>query len=233
MISFFEGNSLPKINKISFAATDCLISAFGDSALSPEVWVQTENGRITAVISRFGGRVNLTYMGGDKTEIKDFLNIIGFSEIFTEKGSALALGFDNFSTFTVLKKEARKQKDFSEIPSLKGLYNALLEGKDGDVSLPSFEDFAADISHRLRHGGAVALLEDFGAALAFKSEFGGIINGISVKKGLRGRGLGGKLLKNICEYLNGDIFVCTNEKTAEFYIKNGFEPYGLAVLIRG
>ena len=170
MISLFEGGSLPKISKLSFAATDCLVSAFGGSALGPEVWVQTENGRITAVISRFGGRVNLTYMGGDKAEIRDFLNIIGFSEIFTEKSSALALGFENFDSFTVLKKEVTKQKDFLEIPSLKGLYNALLEGEDGDISLPAFEEFAADVSHRLRHAGAVCVLEDFGAALCFCSQ---------------------------------------------------------------
>lgn len=233
MISFFEGNFLPKISKISFAATECLVSAFGGSALSPEVWVQTENEKVTAVISRFGGRVNLTYMGGDKTEIKDFLNVIGFSEIFTEKSSALALGFDNFSAFTVLKKETTKQKDFSEIPSLKGLYNALLEGNDGDVSLPSFEDFAADVSHRLRHAGAVAVLEDFGAALCFCSENFGIINGISVKKGLRGRGLGGKLLKEVCGYLDGEVFALATDNTTEFYVKNGFEVCDTAVLIRG
>ena len=233
MISIFEGKRLPGISKVSFAATDCLVSAFGGSALCPEVWLQTENGRTTAVISRFGGRVNLTYIGGDKTEIKDFLNFIGYSEIFTEKGSALALGFDNFSSFTVLKKETAKKKGLPEIPGLKGLYNALSEGKDGDIFLPEFELFAADVSHRLRHGGGAAILEDFGAALCFCSESFGIINGIAVKKELRGKGLGGKLLNDICGYLDGDVFVCAKTDTAEFYIKNGFVPCDEAVLTRG
>ena len=233
MISIFEGKCLPRISKVSFAATDCLVSAFGDSALCPEVWLQTENGRTTAVISRFGGRVNLTYLGGDKTEIKDFLNIIGYSEIFTEKGSAIALGFNDFSSFTVLKKATTKQKEPAEIPSLKGLYNALSEGTDGDIALPSFEDFAADVSHRLRHGGGVAILEVFGAALCFFCENFGIINGIAVKKDCRGRGNGSKLLKNICGYLDGDVFVCAKTDTAEFYIKNGFEVCDTAVIIRG
>ncbi len=233
MISFFEGNSLPKISKVSFAATDCLVSAFGGSTLSPEVWLQTENGRTTAVISRFGGRVNLTYMGGDKTEIKDFLNVIGFSEIFCEKAVALNLGFKNFESFTVLKKSVKKQKDFCDIPPLRDLYNALLEGEDGDISLPAFEDFAADVSHRLRHGGAAALLKDFGAAVAFMGKYGAVINGIAVKKESRGKGLGSYLLNNICDYLNGEVFVCTNENAAEFYIKNGFEVCDTAVLVRG
>ena len=233
MISFFEGNRLPKTSTLSFAVTDCLVAAFGGSVLCPEVWVQTENGRTTAIISRFGGRVNLTYMGGDKAEIKDFLNVIGFSELFLEKSSALALGFDNFSSFTVLKKETVRQKELPAIPSLKELYSALLEGKDKDISLPSFEAFAADVSHRLRHGKGAALLEDFGAALCFCSDSFGIISGISVKKNLRGKGLGTKLLKDVCDCLNGDIFALTNENTAQFYIKNGFKVYDTAVLIRG
>ena len=233
MINLLQGGVLSYIPRISFMHTACLVSAFEGSALAPDIWVQKQNNNITAVISRFGGRLYITANSADLEEIKEFINVMGFSEVFTEKETAESLGFNKFDEFTVLKKPVKGQADFCDIPPLKNLYAALKEGEDGDIVLPEFEFFAADISHRLRHGGAVALLEDFGAALAFKSEFGGIINGISVKKGLRGRGLGRKLLKNICEYLNGDIFVCTNEKTAEFYIKNGFEPYGLAVLIRG
>ena len=233
MINLLQGGVLSYIPRISFMHTACLVSAFEGSALAPDIWVQKQNNNITAVISRFGGRLYITANNADLEEIKEFINVMGFSEVFTEKETAESLGFNKFDEFTVLKKPVKGQADFCDIPSLKNLYAALKEGEDGDIVLPEFEFFAADISHRLRHGGAVALLEDFGAALAFKSEFGGIINGISVNKESRGQGFGGKLLKNICEYLNGDIFVCTNEKTAEFYIKNGFEPYGLAVLIRG
>ena len=213
--------------------TACLVSAFEGSALAPDIWVQKQNNNITSVISKYGGRLYITANSADLEEIKEFINVMGFSEVFTEKETAESLGFNKFDEFAVLKKSVKGQADFCDIPSLKKLYAALKEGEDGDIFLPEFEFFAADISHRLRHGGAVAVLKDFGAALAFKSDFGGIINGISVNKENRGQGFGGKLLKNIYEYLNGDIFVCTNEKTAEFYIKNGFEPYGLAVLIRG
>ena len=233
MINLFESGILRYIPKISFMHTACLVSAFEGSALAPDIWVQKDDKNITAVISRFGGRLYITANSANFEEIKEFINVIGFSEVFTEKETAENLGFNNFDSFTVLKKSVRRQNDFCDIPSLKNLYAALKLGSDGDIFLPEFEFFAADISHRLRHGGAVAVLEDFGAALAFKSDFGGIINGISVNKESRGQGFGGKLLKNICEYLGGDVFVCTNEKTAEFYIKNGFEPCGSAVLIRG
>ena len=101
-----------------------------------------------------------------------------------------------------------------------------------NISLPSFEDFAADISHRLRHGGGAAILEDYGAALGFCCEGGGIINGISVKKQFRGQGLGHKLLDRLCSALGGDVYAATNGGV-DFYIKNGFTYLDDAVIVRG
>lgn len=233
MINLSENSALNYISKISFMQTACLKTAFDGSALAPDVWVQRVNGRLCAVASRLGGRLNITAENADIPELKEFISVIGFNEIFCEKDTALSLGFKEFDAFTVLKKRVKKQNDFCGVPSLKNLYASLLMGADGDILLPEFEFFAADISHRLRHGGAVAILEDFGAAVAIKSDFGGIINGISVNKGTRGQGFGSKLLKNICGYLDGDVFVCARTDTAEFYIKNGFVPCDEAVLIRG
>lgn len=233
MITLAEKRSFSYIPKISFMQTACLSAAFDGSALAPDIWVQRVCGWTSAVISKYGGRLYITAENADFKEIREFIKLIGFSEIFSEKDTAVSLGYENFETFTVLKKRVKKQEDFSLIPPLKCLYSALDTGSDGDISLPDFESFAADLSHRLRHSGAVAAAEEFGAALAFKSEFGGIINGIAVDKENRKKGNGSRLLKKICGYLDGDIFVCTNKNTAKFYIKNGFTECDKAVLIRG
>ncbi len=233
MISLLKNDALGYLPKISFMQTACLKEAFDGSALSPDIWVQGVSGRTSAVISRMGGRLNITADGADLDELKEFINVIGFSEIFTEKQTALDLGFRNFEDFTVFKKVSNGTDTKTAEISLSALYNALKEGADGDIFLPPFEVFAPDVSHRLRHGGATAAVENFGGALAFTSEFGGIISGIAVKKEARGKGKGKKLLNDICQSIGGDIFACTRGKTAEFYIKNGFEPCGSAVLIRG
>ena len=233
MISLVKNEALSYIPKISFMQTACLKTAFEDSALAPDIWVQKVDGRLCAVVSRFGGRLYITAENSDLEELKEFISVIGFSEIFTEKDVAISLGFKEFEAFAVLNKTVKKQKTFCNIPPLYDLYTALKEGEDGGVSLPSFDSFAGDLSHRLRHGGAVAELKDFGAAVAFTSEFGGVINGIAVKNDKRNDGNGSNLLKNICGYLDGDVFVCTKTDTAEFYIKNGFTHCGKAVLIRG
>lgn len=233
MISVFEGGTLCFPNKISFLQTTSLLSAFFGSPLAPDVWVQRVNGRTTALISRQGGRLNITAEEADFEEIKEFIKVIGFSEIFCEKEVAVGLGFGGFEEFTVLKGKSEKELEFSEIPPLYDLYTALKQGEDGQINLPDFEVFAPDLSHRLRHGYGVAILKNFGGAVAFLSEFGSVINGISVKKEERGRGLGSLLLCELLKYLQGDVLVCTDDKTARFYIKNGFEVCDTAVIIRG
>ena len=187
----------------------------------------------SAVISRYGGRLNITANSADFNELKEFINVIGFSEIFTEKSTALALGFNAFTEYTSLKKQAEKTKNENNVFSLLSLYNTLNLGADGEIELPSFEVFAPDVSHRLRHGAAFAVLKEFGGALTFKSNFGGIINGISVKKDARKGGFGSLLLNDILKQINGEVFVCTTTSLAEFYIKNGFTVCDTAVLVRG
>lgn len=233
MITLLGNESLPHISKVSFAVTSCLLTAFNNSTLSPEVWVQKEDEKITAVISRFGGRVNLCFLGGNIEEIREFLAVIGFSELFCEAPAALALGFKDYNTFKVLRCKTQKKKDFVSPVGLNPLYEGLSFGSDSDIELPPFEVFAPDVSHRLRHGGALGIVEDFGAALAFCGNKLNVINGIAVKKSHRKKGLGQKLLNRILEVLDGDVFALATANTSEFYIKNGFEDVGTAVIIRG
>ena len=233
MITLLENEALPFFSKISFVQTSCLNAAYRGSALEPDIWVQRMNGRITAVISRLGGRLNITSKDADFEEIKKFIKIIGYTEIFCETDVALGLGFDSFEEFCVLKGQAKKTKDFCDIPPLYDLYTALSWGEDGEISLPDFDIFAPDISHRLRHNSAVAVALDFGGGLALKCDDGSVISGISVKKEQRGRGLGSLLLCELLKYLEGEVFVCTDDKTARFYIKNGFVHCDKAALIRG
>ena len=87
------------------------------------------------------------------------------------------------------------------------------------------------MSHRLRHEGAIAVLNDYGVALSFLYDGGGIISGIGVDPSYRNKGFGSKLLEEICEITGGDIFACTDESNKGFYIKNGFSYIGNAVYL--
>lgn len=221
------------IRDAAFMHTLCLKSAFAGSALEEDMWVQREDGELCSVVARHGGRLYVSSVGGDIYELVKFIKTIGFDEVFTEKSTADSLGLAPVCEFNVLFKNAEGTfTPNSKVPSLKEIYGGLLLGVDADISLPPFEAFAPDLSHRLRHGSAVAVCEEFGAALAFCCPYGGLINGVAVEKSLRFNRLGSLLLNELLKVLNGDILVCADEKSTEFYIKNGFEKLGQAVIAR-
>lgn len=211
----------------------CLQAAFEGSALEEDAWIQREDGKAVGAVAKNGGRLYIFSLGEKVDELKEFINTVGFSEILTEKATAEGLGLKTVKEYNVLLKKSVKTADFAPLSiGLSPLYNELKFGEDGDIDLPSFENFAADISHRLRHGAAIAALDDNSAALGFKCDKGAIVNGISVKRELRGRGLGGRILGELLSYSDGDILAAAEEKNTEFYIKNGFEVIDTAVIAR-
>lgn len=211
----------------------CLKSAFDGSVLKADLWVQEKDDKITAVIGRSSGRIYIHAEDFGFEELKEFINTIGYSEIFCSKAVAISLRLNIQNTFVALcKKDCAKSVCENAVISTKELYNKLLLGKDGDISLPDFEYFAPDVSHRLRHFGAVAIANEHGATLAFCCKYGGVINGIAVDKKLRGCGEGSMLLSKTISAVGGDIFVCCNNKNKEFYIKNGFSETDEVVIAR-
>ena len=211
----------------------CLASAFHGSALQEDSWVQTENGEVCSVIARHGGRLYVSSVGGDTEELLEFIKTVGFEEVFTSKETAAKMGLCILCEFGCLYKHSEGifSPDLNH-PPLKKIYDGLAQGEDSDISLPPFEDFAPDLSHRLRHGSAAAVCEEFGTALAFCCPKGGIINGIAVDRDRRFMGLGSSLLNTLCDRIGRDVFVCATDKSAEFYIKNGFEMLDTAVIAR-
>ncbi len=223
---------LPELtaDKISLAKILSQYKAFGNTNISPDFWVQEKDGVITAVISLYGNELTLYCNNGDLEEIWDFIKVIHPKRVFTESENLITPCNAMAKQVFLKKLPLAKSLPLANV-SLKELYDKLLLGSDGDVALPCFEDFLLDISHRLRHQGAVAIVKDYGAALSFLYEGGGIISGISVDKSYRSKGLGSKLLREICEVTGGNIFACTDEKNKEFYIKNGFSYIGNALYL--
>lgn len=234
MISFTQNLESFFMPRVSVMNILCLNHAFKDSPLSADTWVQHTDNKISAVLSRFGNRLYLYSNQEGIDELKEFINFLNCSEVFCEEEVARKLNLKINKTFNVLHKYSSKLREFDyNSVSLKNLYQNLSFGADGDIVLPSFEDFAADVSHRLRHGGGVALTSKQGAALAFVCKNGGIINGISVYRSSRGKGIGSKLLNNLCEFINNNVFVCCSDENTEFYIKNGFALIDKAVIAGG
>lgn len=216
-----------------FAHIACLYSAFSDSVLAPELWVQEEKGQTVGIIARQGGRCYLWSDGNCTDELVDFLEVIGRSEIFCSVDTAQRCGFEVLEPFFALhKKIGEKSGAPNTEVSLSALYKGFSEGSDGDIDLPDFEIFAPDVSHRLRHGGASVHLSDRGAGLVFLFDGGGIINGISVPIKNRKSGAGSEILADLCRTAGGDVFAFAKENSLKFYEKNGFSVVYTAVITR-
>lgn len=216
-----------------FAHIRSLHTAFSGSVLAPEFWEQETSGKMTGFIARQGGRCYLWSDGSAADELSEFLDVIGRSEIFCSKETAENCGFEVLESFFALHKRVGEKVPTSPAEvSLSALYTALSKGSDGDVSLPSFEVFAPDLSHRLRHGGASVHISEKGAGILFLFEGGGIINGISVPYENRRQGSGSEILNDLCQKAGGDVFAFAKEENLKFYEKNGFSLLGETVITR-
>ena len=222
-------DSLPNIPvcSMSLARIYAQEKAFSGSPLENNFWVQTDdNGKITAVLSEDTGSMNLYCDGADYGELYSFLSALRPAVIFTEYENALPLRIKCERVRNMLTVKSHKTEASTEEFTLQQLYDRLNSGSDVDIHLPPFEIFAPDVSHRLRHGGAVAVAREYGAALAFLYEGGGVMSGIALSPEFRGKGLGGSLLRELLVNIDGDFFVAANDINKNFYLKNGFTLSG-------
>lgn len=209
-----------------FTEIDSLIGAYRSTPLIPDVWMSDD-----CVLCKNGGLVLISGKAESPDEILEFLSVIGYSEIFCPKDVADALGISG-KVRTVLYKKGSHERDFLwENISLNVLYEKLSLGSDGDMLLPDFADFAADVSHRLRHSAATACVNNFGAGLAFMGKESCVICGVAVDEKYRGQGVGREIVDELCRYTQGDVFVCADENNISFYKKCGFDEIGEVVTI--
>lgn len=215
-----------RVENMSLAKIYCQYHGFKDSALENSFYKQEIDGRITALISTDGGSMNIYCDNPDYSELREFLQVLKPSVIFTEYENAKPLGLKTHRVRNMLHIKTEKTAEFVTDFTLKQLYDTLDFGSDVDIHLPSFEVFAPDVSHRLRHSGAVAVVKEEGAALCFTYDGGAAMTGIALSPLSRGKGLGKKLLLELLSLTDGDFFVAANDINKEFYLRNGFELWG-------
>lgn len=124
-------------------------------------------------------------------------------------------------------------EDF-DMPSPKILYEVISSCKSESFPVPDFEPFYLDISHRLRHNTAKAvLLFENGvpaacAVAAAVCKESALITAVAVKPEFRRKGLGKKAVETLCGKLSSKkIFLFRSEtENREFYEKLGFVPCG-------
>ena len=157
----------------------------------------------------------------DTDEIIQFLSAIGAKTVFCEKEITLEkleqgsiMLFDNIEITNHSKNEVK----------LSNVYDVM----STCFTMPDFSAWYPDISHRIRHGGAVAVEKEYGCAIALKSSIGALISGICVKENSRNKGHGSVILQGLINTCGSNKIFALVEKNGpkQFYKNNGFFEIG-------
>lgn len=233
MITLLE-NSAPVLGEnLGFVETKILSNFLAYKTAYPFLtfWQGKKHEKITSVICKFEDTVFLSVLDdSDYNELKDFLEVIGFSSIQAEVSVLERLGFSGYGKYVCLKlQNACDGNKKPHAVNLKRLYDIIFEAQDKNLTPPEFDGWYADLSHRIRHSTAVAVMEETsgGAIASHITPYSAVISGVRVLKESRGQGKGTLLIKKLLNLLPGKtVYTATDCKTAKFYIKCGFTPIG-------
>ena len=202
-------------------------------------WAQTdETGRTTALLCSLDGDFTLCCgPDADGEELAAFLSALGAEIVFCEEPAGLALGFRPVETGTALR--LGRLIPAPAVPCSREacpgeIYEILAAGAGPGLTLPDKTAFHADLSHRLRHGAALAATalwegKPAACAVACAAEETAYISGVATLPSCRGRGLGAAALSDLCRDLGArTVWVLALPQTQGFYEKLGFVPSGTA-----
>lgn len=188
-------------------------------------WLDTEEDVVYCLVD---GAMLLsgTVLRGDAA--RAFLQMAGTREVLCAVRNAEAMGLVPTETGDVLKRVIQPGEPPSPPPpvSIRQIYTLLEE--NGMVE--EFEPFYLDLSHKLRHQGALALtvpgekgLKACGVVSSI-SESGAILSALAVSADSRRQGIGSQLVRRIERYFPGKTLYVFREqnKNKEFYKALGY-----------
>lgn len=203
---------------------NAIANAYGERA---EIYGQFCGDTQTAVIAVCGGCTAVTFPGYDADELSSFFSFLG-KEVFCNTETAEEIKAE-YKEYPVLEFFGEFLNDESEEVKLSELYLLMNEGADGDISLPPFEHWYPDFCTRYNHAAAEYAVSGGAAAISgFMTVEGALVTGVSVPKGMRGKGLGKHtllcLLSRIKKrYPKASIFAVADKANVPFYEKSGFK----------
>lgn len=231
----------------SFGAFGARISSaaltYGFSTPLAEFWVQKKDEKTAALVSRVGGAVTIENLGEcDFAEMREFLGVIGFSSVLTDKETARALFGETGETGLVMRRSggsAEYKPQWLE-PPYSGLFRVLVDSDSFGENHPEYGEWLADLSRRVRRGTArIAAKAENGecvscAMLVSVSENAAILGAVATLPEARGRGYASSLAEGLSESAGErTVYLFCRPQMQSFYEKIGFEICGEYAEITG
>ena len=216
MIKLLDSN-LPDFSlSAGLVRIQSLYRSYGTSYDFLRFYYQIIDSKTTAIISIMDGNATVVGNNADYDEIINFLKVVGAKTIYSESKVPLEVIENGYIVNKSVKPIEIESKDYN----LSSVYSIM----STSFSLPDFNAWYPDMSHRIRHDGAVAILNDNGAAVGLKGNNSALISGICVKENVRKKGIGSYLLQELIDNLSvGEIFALVDfNGPINFYTKNGF-----------
>lgn len=219
------------------------LDAYGAKHAFALFWEQrSDEGTLTAVISKFGGSVTVYEKNTDAQELSYFLNFIEINNISLSHSLA-KLMYDeckiNCKTIMKYKNKGIERiehnfDDFCKDLDLKQVYDIIFVCHNSPKNMRNFEGWIADLSHRIRHGysDAVAVQKDdkiVSCAIALATTATDVlVGGIATLDKYRNRGFAKNCIYEIIRRNEGkNIFLFCEDDKIGFYKGIGFEENGL------
>lgn len=177
------------------------------------------------------GELSVAGAPGDIEEAREFLGMLGPGSVFCEGRLAEGLGLEVSAEGAVMAKATPDGEAASfPTPGLREVCE-LLNRAGMPVEL---EPFYLDMSHRIRHGAALALGEYTDGALvgcavvSAMVEKSAVLSALAVREDCRGKGIGARLVDMVQSALPGRTLYIFREsgKNRAFYEKLGFAELG-------
>ncbi len=185
----------------------------------------------SAAYGLLDGQLTISGSPGDPGEAREFISIIGPGSVIADSGTARSLGLEASVHGAVMAKDlpAGVPESF-QAPGLREIH-ALLTAAGMPVD---FEPFYLDMSHRIRHGGAVALgAYAFGelagcAVVSAVTDREALLSAVAVREDCRRRGIGVGLMRDVERALPGRRLYLLREsgRNRGFYERLGYSEHG-------
>ena len=208
-----------------------------------DYWIQADEQGACAGITRLDGSVTVCGMPPDMDELCAFLHALGCRDIFIDAATGKQFDFPIHSEGLVMRlsQPAGIRGDLNFNPPLGEIYTILASGEKA-VTLGEHDVWYADVSHRIRHGTASAVLlsvDEKPAACAMvlaQDHETALLGGVAVLPKYRRQGLGSKVVSGLCYTLQKEqkeVILCCDSSIRDFYEKLGFTVAGEWVLLNG
>lgn len=208
-----------------------LMKAYGFSYDFSSYYKQVnEDNKVTALISKLDGDFTLCcFEGADREELCEFFSVMGYSSVLSDDSFKMP---SPFCEGIIMKSNKKTEITIpytviDRYPKLMELFNFI------DYESTDFEAWYVDVSHRIRHGCAMAYTLNVNGEIISSAIFSAIyrdnavLSSVQTAPAFRRMGYGSALISEMSADIKGNIFLM-REKTLneEFYKKLGFINIG-------